>query len=374
MYDSQNAEKEEGSVSKPKQYAILYEKLFGSDERCDHKRYPDLLRMMAAIFVIGIHTVSLAAAMVPADSLQYSILTVFVFTFISCNQLFVMVSGALLLPVKNERIGTFYAKRFVKVAVPLVVCYVLYVIAKNGISVVSPENLPGLFVRILSGAPEEAPHLWLVYVILMLYLYTPFLRYLLSHIPDRVFYGLLSVFLLIDAGNTFAPLFGFNAPLPVISESFVSVYLTGYFLAEKCAGKISYRIIVAGGASYFFACVLILCTNGYEPYIYQTSPIMTFFCAAVFLLVKNRNYRDGKYLFVRLVCRYSYSILLLHWGVLHFVVKQVLHVNVLSGGIVGGCILMALLTFLISLAGAIILDNTLIAWILSLFRKLFGQT
>lgn len=31
------------------------------------------------------------------------------------------------------------------------------------------------------------------------------------------------------------------------------------------------------------------------------------------------------------ISRYSYSILLIHWGVLHFVVKQKLHVNVLGG-------------------------------------------
>ncbi len=361
-------------MSKPKHPVKLYGKLIGGHEKYDHKRYPDMLRMLAAIFVIAIHTVSLAASMVPANSLQYDILTVFVFTFISCNQLFVMVSGALLLPVKGERIRVFYSKRFVKVAVPLVVCYVLYIIAKNGVSAVFLQNLPGLFVRILSGAPGEAPHFWLVYVILMLYLYTPFLRYLLSHIPDGVFYGMLSVFLLIDAANTLAPLFDFKAPLPVISESFVSVYLTGYFLAEKCSRKISGWIIAAGSMSYLLVCLLILCTDGYESYIFQTSPVMTFFCAAVFLLIKNREYQDKNYPFVNLVCRHSYSILLLHWGVLHFVVKQVLHVNVLSGGIVGGCILMASLTFLISLAGAIVLDNTLIAWILSLFRKRSGQS
>ncbi len=361
-------------MSKPKQPAKLYEMLIGHEEKYDRKRYPDLLRMLAAIFVIAIHTVSLAASMVPAESLQYDILTVFVFTFISCNQIFVMVSGALLLPVKGERIGAFFARRFVKVAVPLVVCYVLYIVAKNGFSAVSPQNLPLLFVRILMGAPTEAPHFWLIYVILMLYLYTPFLRYLLSHIPDMVFYGVLSVFLLTDAANTFAPLFGLEAPLPVISESFVSVYLTGYFLAEKCSRKISGWIIAAGGICYLIACGLILFTESYEPYIYQTSPVMTFFCAAVFLAIKSRNDSDKNDLFIKLVCKHSYSILLLHWGVLHFVVKQVLHVNVLSGGIVGGCILMASLTFLISLAGAILLDNTLIAWILSLFRKVSGQT
>ena len=63
------------------------------------------------------------------------------------------------------------------------------------------------------------------------------------------------------------------------------------------------------------------------------------------------------------ISRYSYSILLIHWGVLHFVVKQKLHVNVLGGGIVGGCIVMMVLTLFISAIGAMILDNTLLKWL-----------
>ena len=108
------------------------------------------------------------------------------------------------------------------------------------------------------------------------------------------------------------------------------------------------------------SCVLIFRTADFANYIYQNAPTMLFFSSAIFIAVKRlfAGKRSAGH-FVRLISRYSYSILLIHWGVLHFVVKQVLGVNVLSGGIWGGCILMMALTLVISVAGAVLLDNTL---------------
>ena len=98
---------------------------------------------------------------------------------------------------------------------------------------------------------------------------------------------------------------------------------------------------------------------------------MMFYAAAVFVLIK-RLVRCGskESPFVRIIGKYSYSILLIHWGVLHYAVKQVLHVNVLSGGIVGGCLLAVLLTFALSFVGAVILDQTIIRFLTFAVSKL----
>lgn len=95
--------------------------------------YIDDLRVIATVFVIGVHTVSLVATMTEYGSIPFRVLTIFNFIFLSCNLLFVMLSGALLLPVKNESIGNFFRKRFTKVAIPLVVYYILYIVAKEGL-------------------------------------------------------------------------------------------------------------------------------------------------------------------------------------------------------------------------------------------------
>lgn len=337
----------------------------------ERKIYLDYLRVIATVFVICVHTVSLAATMVVPKSIEYYVLEILNFTFLSCNLLFIMISGALLLPVKGEKAGTFFRKRFSKVAIPLVIYYILYVCAKEGIEWIFPNHWLAMIQRILTGAPEEAPHFWLVYVILWLYVLTPFFRWILQHIPDSVLAGVILVIFLVNSLDTYLPFFGLNAHLSLVVDSFAGVFLLGYFLAGKCSARAEHILIAGGGISYVITCLLILQTDNYAPYIYQNAPTMMLFSAAIFLLVKRAAAnRSKESRFTRLLGKYSFSILLIHWGVLHFGVKQLLHVDVLSGGIVGGCLLMILLTLFLSLAGAMILEHTLILWVQTILKKL----
>ena len=63
------------------------------------KVYMDVLRVIATVFVICVHTVALAKTTAAPGTLLFRILEVFNYMFLSCNLFFVMISGALLLPV-----------------------------------------------------------------------------------------------------------------------------------------------------------------------------------------------------------------------------------------------------------------------------------
>lgn len=340
--------------------------MFGRTAKQNRQPYFDMLRVIATIFVIGVHTVSLAATMVSYKSLSFMVLEIFDFLFLCCNLLFIMISGALLLPVKGEKWYVFFRKRFSKVVIPMVIYYILYICAKEGIAWIYPNHWMAMLQRILSGPPEEAPHFWLVYVIIWLYVLTPFLRWIISHIPNTVLRGLIAVIFVVCSVDTYLPLFGIASPLGNVVDSFAGVFLLGYFLAQKASKREEDVFLTAGVVSFLLSCVLIVTTNEYPDYIYQNAPTMMLYSSAIFILIKRTCNSSPKSsviaAFTSLISRYSYSILLIHWGVLHFVVKQLLHVNVLSGGIWGGCILMMVLTLLISLSGAVILDNTLIKW------------
>lgn len=330
----------------------------------NRKIYIDDLRVIATVFVIGVHTVSLAASMTEYGSIAFRVLTIFNYIFLSCNLLFVMLSGALLLPVKNEPAGIFFRKRFTKVAIPLVVYYILYVVAKEGIDWLKPDHWFLMLKRILTGAPVEAPHFWLVYVIIWLYVLTPFIRYIVHNIPDNVLSGVIGVIFIICTLDTYLPLFGVKSVFGIVVDSFAGTFLFGYFLAEKCSRKMENVFLMAGFLAFLETCMWIWNGNNYVDYIYQNSPTMMAFSAAIFILVKRLAVQKTKNsFFVQWISRYSYSILLIHWGVLHFMVKQKLHVDVLSGGIAGGCIVMMVLTLFISAFGAMILDNTLLKWL-----------
>lgn len=101
-------------------------------EKIKRQVYLDKLRVLATVLVIAVHTVSLGSTLVPERSAVWYGFEISNYLFLCCNLLFIMISGALLLPVKDESAGQFYRKRFLKVLVPMVIYYILYVCAKEG--------------------------------------------------------------------------------------------------------------------------------------------------------------------------------------------------------------------------------------------------
>ncbi len=338
--------------------------LIGDDSGKRRQVYLDILRVIATIFVIGVHTVSLGSSMVVEKSAGYYGFEIFNYLFLCCNLLFIMISGALLLPVKGERAGTFYKKRALKVIVPTVIYYILYVCAKEGIQWIFPNHWLSLIKRMLLGAPEEAPHFWLIYVIIWLYILTPVLRYLTGHIPDKVLNGLVLVILAFQIVGTYWDFLYFNRISSGILNSFVGIFILGYFLTKEHSRWTDGVSWLLGILSVFCSITRIFSGEAYERYLFNNAPLMVFYTMAVFLLVKKLcAAKETESFLTKLISRYSFGILLIHWGVLHFGVKQLLHVSPLSLGGVGGSLLMMLLTLLFSLAGAIFLEKTVIHWV-----------
>ena len=332
-----------------------------TQQHTGRRPYLDYLRAGAALSVICGHVVALAASMLPQEELSYRILELFRFVFTVSNVVFLMISGALLLPVRGESAVTFYRKRFFRVVFPMVIYYILYVCAKEGLVWLCPDHWLPMAKRILSGPPEEAPHFWLIYVILGLYVLTPFLRWIVHNIPDAVLAGVIAVIFFICGLDTYLPLFGVPSPFSAIVGSFAGVFLMGHYLADRCSRRGEQVFFLGGAVSFAISFALIFTTNDYYDYLFLNAPTMMLCAAAVFLGVKRlcegcrRTPRP-----VALFGRYSYSVLLIHWGVMHVAVKQILRVDVLSGGIWGGCFLMIALTAVLSLAGAMVLDQLLI--------------
>lgn len=338
------------------------------------KVYLDYIRLLATVFVICEHTIALAKVQLAPGTIEFQIAEVFNFICLSCNLLFVMLSGALLLPVKGERVRDFYIKRFSKVAIPFVVYYIIYVCAKEGIQCLYPNYWLTFLGRILSGSPIEAPHFWIIYVILWLYILTPFLRYLVQNIPDTVLSGVIVVIFLVNALDTYLPLFGMDAHLSAIVDSYVGVFLLGHYIEGRCCKKAENILIAGGVLSFFITCYIFFFHGWYDDYIYNNAPTMMLFASALFLGAKRFvNRWETKGVVLQWINRYSFSILLIHWAALHVVVKDIFKVNVMSGGVFGGCLLMILLTLVVSLVGGMVLDHLLIMPLQKLFAKCFAR-
>lgn len=94
-----------------------------------------------------------------------------------CVPVFVMISGALLLGTsKDEPISLFYRKRAMRVLIPTLSWSILFLlwVAYNKIIAGETVSIVGLIKMLLLG--KAYFHLWFLYMILCLYLFTPFLR------------------------------------------------------------------------------------------------------------------------------------------------------------------------------------------------------
>ena len=330
--------------------------------------YLDELRTLATVFVIAVHTVQLALTLMPEQSAMKYVYNVFNYVFLSCNLLFIMISGALLLPVKGESWKQFYQKRFLKVVVPLIIYYLLYVVAKEGVIWLYPNYWLSLLSRILSGAPSEAPHFWLIYVIIWLYVFTPFLRIVIQHLSNTMLDGLVILILAFQILVTYLDVLYSNPIVLCIYKSYVGVYILGYYLSIENRSSIKCLIYGTGILSICLAAYKILNGIAIDRYIFNNSPLTVFYVMALFLLFRQIYSKAvGEDSFTKIISKYSFGIMLIHWGVLHFVVKQKLHISPISFGTIGGSLLMIILTLLFSLIGAFILDQTLIHWCLSFF-------
>ena len=304
-------------------------------EKIKRQVYLDKLRVLATVLVIAVHTVSLGSTLVPERSAVWYGFEISNYLFLCCNLLFIMISGALLLPVKGEPAGQFYRKRFLKVLVPMVIYYILYVCAKEGFVWLRPDHWGAMLKRILLGAPEEAPHFWLIYVIIWLYVLTPFFRYVVQHIPDSVLSGLVAVILIFQILGTYWDTLYYNSIVSGILGSFAGVFILGYYLTRE-QGRRKYFFYGAGILSVCLAVRHIFSGAQYHRYLFNNAPLMVFYTMAVFLFVRQIYVKaETEHFFTKLISRYSFGILLIHWGVLHYLVKQIFHVSPTDFGVIG---------------------------------------
>lgn len=98
-----------------------------------------------------------------------------------CVPVFIMISGALLLGGgRRESVAAFYRKRMTRIFVPLVVWTVVFLFWQGEQATFSWHlSLTAAARRVASGAPHY--HMWFLFMIVSLYLFTPFIRILVRH-------------------------------------------------------------------------------------------------------------------------------------------------------------------------------------------------
>lgn len=357
------------------------------------KQYLDFLRFLAVVLVIVVHTMNpagvelmeaeeamLAAPALPTQAelnllwLLRNIVKGIAAMALSCNLLFIMISGALLLPCREEPPGEFYLKRFSRVLIPLVGYYLYYLLISDSLFFY-PASIWEAVKTIISGPNGYVPHFWMAYLLLGLYIAVPFQRRMLKDLPESLIKGMALMVLGGSAVKVLLIFAGCGLPSNAISYApslfgWEGIFFWGYFLTLPCCRKYDKYLLIGGGISaVIIACLFCGWANA-AAVAANYSPFTILTASGIFVLFMRREEkRRGKKghpvlnAVVQVGNKYSFSILLIHWFVLFIVVEQKMGLHCLvfgTYGVFAAVMLQVVVTLGVSFGFALVFDQTVL--------------
>ena len=266
----------------------------------------DILRIFAFVFIVMLHTLNRQYGLTVWMS-GYAVISIGV-------NLFIMISGYLLLD-RTETVKEFFRKRFFSILPLFIIFNIIYIYFYNH-SFITIKKI-------------SAPHFWYIYMILGLYLLTPWLRKVLQYAEKETFYVVVLWFLC----NVFNPYMQFFR-LPKIPFShfpitgFIGYYILGYYLKKYRykLEKIPFICVIGVYITGFLISVLstkyVLVTTGNRiSDFFDKNSLGTFFMSVSFFIFwikfnfKNRNK------VIRMISYSTYFAYLIHIIILHYVIK-----------------------------------------------------
>ena len=266
----------------------------------------DILRIFAFVFIVMLHTLNRQYGLAVWMS-GYAVISIGV-------NLFIMISGYLLLD-RTETVKEFFRKRFFSILPLFIIFNIIYIYFYNH-SFITIKKI-------------SAPHFWYIYMILGLYLLTPWLRKILQYAEKETFYVVVLWFLC----NVFNPYMQFFR-LPKIPFShfpitgFIGYYMLGYYLKKYRykLEKIPFICVIGVYITGFFISVIstkyVLVTTGNRiSDFFDKNSLGTFFMSISFFVFwikfnfKNRNK------VIRMISDSTYFAYLIHIIILHYVIK-----------------------------------------------------
>ena len=269
----------------------------------------DIIRIFAFVFIVFLHTLNRQFG-VDVWMGGYAIISIGV-------NLFIMISGYLLLD-KTEEAIVFFKKRILNILPLFLVFNIIYIYF---------GKIP--IMPVLKGKTISASHFWYIYMILGLYLLTPWLQKVLKYAEKETFF-VVFLWFLCNILNPYLRYFNLaeipfsNFPL----TGFIGYYILGYFVKKydnkvKSASFILIIVIYALGflLSFLSTKYVLAVTGKRVSDFFDKNSLGTFIMTLsffVFWCKFNFSKRDR---IIKIVAESTYFAFLVHLIVLHFVIK-----------------------------------------------------
>lgn len=294
--------------------------------------YADLLRVLATIAVVVLHTSTCWLDQSAAGSSSFTVLCTYDALTRWCVPMFAMLSGAFLLdPKKSVGLRDIFLKYILRVLVALLVWGTFYALIDHGYSNghFTWDGLKTGLGHVLWANTHY--HFWFLYIIIGLYLITPILRAFVRGASRRdLHWFFLLVFLICSLLPTLQTLFPNQMALPAawlekldihLVLGYVGYYVAGYYLKNYTLGRLAEFIIYILGilgavVTVWGNAVLSARSGSFHGVLFSYhAPNVVFMSVAIFVLFRyvlgvsderSRRQRLGG------VARISFGIYLVH--------------------------------------------------------------
>ncbi|MCR5580489.1 MAG: acyltransferase [Pseudobutyrivibrio sp.] len=326
----------------------------------------DYIRVIAVVLVIVFHTLNwdLSEAASLSGTGLYTGLDSLRWWSLICNMLFIMISGALLLPGKKESILLFYKKRLVRIVIPLVVYFIWYLWQYNMLGDMTPWDV---IVMICIGdvAGARVLHFWIIYEMLFIYLLVPVLRIALAKLSRR---GLNILVLCIIGFMTVGSFTSIFDSKLIMTVGYIGAAIMGYYITREENRIYDIAYLVMGVAATVFMFVIDADYPYFESLVGNLSILRLFICLGVFVIfIRIKDSLKDIYA-IRLVSKYSYSIMLIHMWVLYYITRKLVPISaVMYHGL--GLVISVIITLALSIIMAYLIDNFIVNILMFLLDK-----
>lgn len=326
----------------------------------------DYARCLALVLVVIVHVSSLGiedAGAAASEGLS-SVFRYLSWSTLSCNMLYMMLSGALLLQFKEEKLLTFYGNRIIKVLVPILLYYLWYCLPYFAQGQMTVGTF--LYSFFSSGALNVVPFFWLFYQILALYIVTPFLRYFLHNVPYKIVSAYVCLSIVFIFLNLYFPQ-SLGIKMPLIG--WPTVAITGYWITKEETEKYHKLILAVGVASAIATYFVIKYDPNYSATLASLSPYTLLIGMGLFsgLLIIKKHLKE--LYIISLFSKYNFGMILIHWFFLNSYTRNSFGISIY--GYKGlGFFLSLIITILGTFVMAFFLDNYLLFIINVLINKI----
>jgi surface polysaccharide O-acyltransferase-like enzyme len=320
------------------------------------------LRVFATLVVILLHTAGNAITPFGKIPLDYWWVCQTITTFGRfAVPVFVILSGYLLLD-RYDNLEDFLKKRLVRIFIPFLVWLFIYMIHGTFWGIKS-ERVVWLssdwLVRILTNNASGSGHLWFVYMLLGLYLFTPIISRWFKEATKmevKFFLGMWLLanvgFLLLEKFYNLKPFFDFRYFTGFIGYFVWGAYFKKYPILILTKNKIIAPLLFILGwiATISVSGYLTIHTGKYDDFLGYNSPFVVMMSVGIVIFFQQMLNKPFAEKIITEIDGSSYGIFLMHWLVMKILSRQ-FHINyALYKNPIYGILLHFVLIVLISIA------------------------